>query len=91
MRINWAGNYTYQAKNLHLPKTVEEVQDLVKKLGQQKALGSCHCFNNIADSPLNQISTANLNQVVSIDEKAKTVTVEAGAMFGLLMIKLYSV
>lgn len=82
MRTNWAGNYTYQAKNLHQPKTVAEVQALVKKLGQQKALGSCHCFNDIADSPLNQISTANLNQVVAIDEKAKTVTVEAGARYG---------
>ena len=82
MRTNWSGNYAYKAKNLHQPKTVDEVQALVKKLGQQKALGSCHCFNDIADSPLNQISTANLNQVVSIDEKAKTVTVEAGVRYG---------
>lgn len=82
MRTNWAGNYTYKAENLHQPQTAEEVQALVKKLGQQKALGSCHCFNDIADSPLNQISTANLNQVVSIDEQAKTVSVGAGARYG---------
>lgn len=82
VRKNWAGNYTYQAKNLHQPETVEAVQALVKKLGQQKALGSCHCFNNIADTPLDQISTQRLNKLLSIDEQAMTVTVEAGARYG---------
>lgn len=82
MRSNWAGNYQYKAEHLHEPKSVEEVQTLVKKLDQQKALGSCHCFNDIADSPANQISTAKLNQVVSIDEKSKTLIVGAGARYG---------
>ena len=82
VRKNWAGNYEYKAENLYSPKTVEEVQTLVKKLDKQKALGSCHCFNNIADSPMNQISTQNLNKVISIDEKANTITVEAGARYG---------
>ena len=81
-RKNWAGNYEYKAENLYSPKTVEEVQALVKKLDKQKALGSCHCFNNIADSPMNQISSQNLNKVISIDEKANTMTVEAGARYG---------
>ena len=82
VRKNWAGNYEYKAENLYSPKTVEEVQALVKKLDKQKALGSCHCFNNIADSPMNQISTQNLNKVISIDEKANTMTVEGGARYG---------
>ncbi len=82
VRKNWAGNYEYKAENLYSPKTVEEVQALVKKLDKQKALGSCHCFNNIADSPMNQISSQNLNKVISIDEKANTITVEAGARYG---------
>jgi alditol oxidase len=82
IRKNWAGNYQYKAENFHQPKTVEEVQSLVKKLDKQKALGSCHCFNDIADSPQNQISTLNLNKIISIDEKASTVTVEAGAKYG---------
>ena len=82
VRKNWAGNYQYKAENLHQPKTVEEVQALVKKLDKQKALGSRHCFNDIADSPLNQISTQHLNKVLSIDEQANTVTVEAGVRYG---------
>lgn len=81
-RKNWAKNYAYKAENLYQPSTVEEIQALVKKLDKQKALGSCHCFNNIADSPLNQISTQNLNKVLNIDEKAQTITVEAGVRYG---------
>ena len=81
-RKNWAGNYTYKAENLHEPKSVEEVQALVKKLDQQKALGSTHCFNDIADSPKNQISTRQLNKVVNLDKENKTITVEAGARYG---------
>lgn len=81
-RKNWAGNYTYKAKNLYEPKTAEEVQALVKELDLQKALGSCHCFNNIADSPLNQISTKYLNQPIEIDTESKTVTLGAGTKYG---------
>ncbi len=89
VRKNWAGNYEYKAENLYSPKSVEEVQALVKKLDKQKALGSCHCFNNIADSPMNQISTQNLNKVISIDEKANTMTVEAGARYGQFAPQLH--
>jgi len=82
MRSNWAGNYEYKAKQLHEPKSVEEVQALVKKLDQQKALGSCHCFNDIADSPADQISTAKLEGILAIDEEAQILSVGAGARYG---------
>jgi xylitol oxidase len=82
VRTNWAGNYNYHAKNLYEPSTVSEVQSLMKKSGQQKALGSCHCFNNIADSPLNQISTKKLVQPLEIDVDAQTVTIGAGTKYG---------
>src|SRR5690242_3188489 len=70
MRRNWAGNYSYKAPNIHEPKSVEELQELVKKAGKQKALGSRHCFNDIADSPQTQISTRALNRIIALD-KAK--------------------
>jgi alditol oxidase len=89
VRKNWAGNYQYKAENLHQPKTVEELQVLVKKLDKQKALGSCHCFNDIADSPFNQISTQNLNKIVAINEQANTLTVEAGARYGQFAPELH--
>lgn len=90
VRKNWAGNYSYQAKNLHEPKTLEELQNLVKKSGNQKALGSCHCFNNIADSPLNQISTKNLKGVLDLDDNEMTVTVAAGTKYGDFAPELHS-
>lgn len=88
-RKNWAGNYTYKAKELHEPASVAELQELVKKLSQQKALGSRHCFNDIADSPGHQISTRMLNKVVEINEENKVLTVEAGARYGDFSEELY--
>lgn len=81
-RTNWAKNYSYRAKNLHEPKTIQEVQALVRKLDRQKALGSCHCFNNIADSPQNQISTKKLIGPIKINEEESSVTVGAGTKYG---------
>lgn len=88
-RKNWAGNFSYTAENLHEPSSVEEVQQLVQKLSKQKALGSTHCFNDIADSPSNQISTKKLNKVVKLDKENKTLTVEAGARYGDFARTLY--
>lgn len=85
---NWAGNYTYQARNLQTPATVEELQQMVRELDKQKALGSRHCFNNIADSPQNQISTARLNKIVQLDETNKTLTVESGIRYGDFAMEL---
>lgn len=84
VRSNWAGNYFYKAENLYEPATLEEVKDLVKKPGQQKALGSRHCFNNIADSPLSQVSTKKLNKIIAVDSDTGTVTVESGIRYGEL-------
>ncbi len=84
VRTNWAGNYTYSAENFHLPNTVEEVQKVVKSCDKLRALGSRHCFNDIADSPANQISLENMTRIVELNEEAKTVTVEAGVRYGEL-------
>src|SRR5436190_4476989 len=54
---NWAGNLEYSTGNVHYPKTIPEVQDVVKKCKKLKALGSRHSFNKIADSGENQVST----------------------------------
>jgi xylitol oxidase len=79
---NWAGNITYSTSNVHYPKTVEEVQEIVKKSDKIKALGSKHSFNRIADSKENQISLKEMNKVVSLDKTAHTITLEGGARYG---------
>lgn len=81
---NWAGNITYSTGNVFYPTTLEEVQQLVKKHSKIKPLGTQHCFNRIADSKDNLISTKKLNKVVSLDAKNHTVTVEGGIKYGEL-------
>ncbi len=81
-RKNWAGNYHYKAKNLYHPNNVQQIQELVKQSAKIKALGSKHCFNDIADTFETQVSCENLNKIVSIGEKS--VTIESGLKFGQL-------
>ena len=89
VRKNWAGNLQYSAESYFEPKSVDELQALVKTLNKQKGLGSCHSFNNIADTPFNQISTKNLNKVLNIDAAKKTLTVEAGSKYGQFAPELH--
>jgi xylitol oxidase len=82
-RTNWAGNYQYRTDHLHSPKTVEEVQQVVKSCRKLRALGARHSFNGIADSVENQISLKQLDAIV-LDKNARTVTVGAGVTYGQL-------
>ena len=81
---NWAGNLTYSTDNVQYPASAGEVEQLVKKTARLKALGTRHCFNTIADSKDDLLSTKELNKVVSLDTKAHTVTVEGGIKYGEL-------
>src|SRR5271167_4166623 len=81
---NWAGNLEYSTENLYAAKTFEQVQDFVKKQFKLKVLGSRHCFNNIADSKDGFLSLKPLDEIVSLDAQARTVTVDAGITYGQL-------
>jgi xylitol oxidase len=76
-RTNWSGNYTFSTDRLHQPKTVEEVQQVVKGCSKLRALGARHSFNGIADSTQDQVSLAHLNQMV-LHRESRTVTVGGG-------------
>ena len=54
---------------------------MVKKCDHLRALGTRHSFNAIADSKYNQVSLKKLDQI-TLDEKARTVTVGAGVRYG---------
>jgi len=82
-RTNWSGNYTYGARQLHEPQTLEEVQQVVKRAKKLRALGARHSFNGIADSTENQISLAHLNQM-NLNREAGTVTVGGGVTYSEL-------
>jgi alditol oxidase len=81
---NWAGNLTYSTSNVFYPKTVAEVQSLVRKCERLRGLGTRHCFNTIADSKYNLISSNSLNNILSLNPANNTVTVEGGIKYGEL-------
>nr|WP_214460435.1 FAD-binding protein [Flavihumibacter fluvii] len=81
---NWAGNLTYSTDQVHYPKSIPEVQEIIRKYKSVKALGSRHSFNTIADSTDNQVSLQEMNKLVAIDKIKHTVTIEAGMRYGEL-------
>ena len=87
---NWAGNYVYKARGSYEPKDVAEIQELVKRSHKIKALGSRHCFNDIADTNGIQISTRLLEPVIEIDETAMTVTISSGLTYGDICPELHA-
>lgn len=88
-RRNWGQNIIYKAKNLEQPTSVEELQELMRRVGNKKGLGSTHSYNDIADSPMTQISLRKLNKMISIDETNSTVTIEGGIKYEELAPQLY--
>jgi xylitol oxidase len=81
---NWAGNIAYSTENLRAAKSVEEVKSYVAKTRKLKVLGTRHCFNTIADSKDAFLSMKPMEEVVALDAKARTVTVDAGVTYGQL-------
>ncbi|HZI25078.1 MAG TPA: D-arabinono-1,4-lactone oxidase [Chryseolinea sp.] len=86
---NWAGNLSYGTASVFEPATVEEAQQIVRKCSRVRTLGTRHCFNRIADSQDNLLSTKNLNSLISLDSQAKTVTVGGGMRYGELCQHLH--
>ena len=81
--LNWAGNHAYAATRLHRPRTVGEVQEIVAAAPRLKALGTMHCFNDIADFPGGElISLADLGPLAELDRARNTVTVGAATRYG---------
>lgn len=87
-QLNWAGNIAYAAKNWHKPNSIEELQALVQKAPKIKVVGTRHSFNHIADTPYDVIEMTDWNQVLNLDTKQKTVTVQAGMRYGELAVFL---
>ena len=90
IQTNWAGNYTYTAAEWHFPKSVAEVQEVVRSCSKLRAVGSRHSFNGIADSPQNMISLTHCDQILELDRERRTVTVEGGIRYGQLARVLHA-
>src|SRR5258708_18292607 len=81
---NWAGNIDYSTENLYSANTVEQVRSFLTQHPKLKALGTRHCFNKIADSSDYFLSLKSMDDVISLDPQARTVTVGAGITYGKL-------
>jgi xylitol oxidase len=84
---NWAGNYSYRARSLDRPSSLEEVQEIVASASRVRVLGSRHSFTDIADSS-QLLSLERLPDEVVVDQAARTVSFTAGISYGELAATL---
>lgn len=84
---NWAGNYTYRAREVHTPSTFEQLQEIVTRSSQIHVLGSRHSFTDIGDSA-ELVSLDALPSEVVVDHEQMTVTCGAAVRYGELSVAL---
>jgi alditol oxidase len=81
---NWAGNYTYRARAIHTPATLEQLQELVSALPRVRVLGSRHSFSDIADSE-ELVTLDRMERDVVVDRDARTVSLSGAVRYGDLV------
>ncbi|MEE1811091.1 FAD-binding protein [Streptomyces sp. BE133] len=79
---NWAGNITFGARRLSMPRSEAELRETVSASTALHALGTRHSFNTVADTRGDLVSVAGLPRRVEIDREAGAVTVAAGLRLG---------
>ena len=72
---NWAGNYTYRARAVLRPRSVDELQALVATQDRIRALGTRHSFTDIADTDGTLVSLEDIPLALEIDEVRPSVSV----------------
>ncbi|HET9141541.1 FAD-binding protein [Actinophytocola sp.] len=85
---NWAGNITFNARELHRPPSVEALRQIVARADRLRPLGTAHSFNRIADTRGEQVSVAGLPPAVEIDTDRAQVRIAAGLRYGELASRL---
>lgn len=91
---NWSRNLAYRAAAIEYPTTTEQVREIVAGADKVRALGSRHCFNDIADTTGTLLSMAELvsggdgGLEVHTSGSRTTVTVGAGVRYGDLAAAL---
>ncbi|MEW2126264.1 D-arabinono-1,4-lactone oxidase [Streptomyces sp. NPDC007259] len=86
---NWAGNITFGARRLCVPRSVRELRDTVAASAAVRPLGTRHSFNTIADTTGDHISLAGLPRVADIDVARRTLTLSAGLRYGEFAAELH--
>src|SRR5215469_2568758 len=81
---NWAGNIEYSTDNVTSANSVAAVQGFVRKHSNFKTLGTRHCFNRIADSHQQLLTTDFAAQSPVIDTATRTISVSPGVRYGTI-------
>jgi len=82
--VNWAGNIEYSTDNVATANSVATVQDFVRKHSTFKTLGTRHCFNRIADSTKQLLTTDFAAPPPVIDRAARAISVGPGVRYGTI-------
>jgi xylitol oxidase len=91
--VNWSANYAYQAREILHPRSVADVQEIVKRATDSspvRALGTRHTFNDVADPGAAGVlvNLAELPSRVEVDVERRIATVTAGLRYGDVAIAL---
>lgn len=78
MYSNFNGLETVKPKKILFPKTIMQLSDFIKNNSKIRIVGGIHTFNDISLTHDTLINMKKLNNVINIDSKNLTVTVEAG-------------
>ncbi|WP_333738686.1 FAD-binding protein [Streptomyces sp. IBSBF 2806] len=88
---NWAGNIVFAAKEVHRPRSLDELRSLVAGSARVRALGSGHSFNKIAEPGGDGVllSLDGLTGEIDVDASARTVRVGGGVRYAELARRVH--
>jgi xylitol oxidase len=87
MQTNWAGNYSYRARAIHAPATLEQLQEIVSTRPRLRVLGSRHSFTDIADSE-ELVTLDRMGTDIVVNPDRMTVSVGGAVRYGELIERL---
>jgi xylitol oxidase len=81
---NWSKNVDFNDRAYFQPKSITELQELVRSNQKIRARGTAHCFNEIANTSSYAINLGLMPKTVEVDAGTNSVTVAAGLTYGEL-------
>ncbi|MGN6169766.1 MAG: D-arabinono-1,4-lactone oxidase [Solirubrobacteraceae bacterium] len=86
-QTNWAGNYSYRARAIHAPRTLEQLQEILSSSPHVRVLGSRHSFTDIADSA-ELVTLDHVDRELVVDRDQMAVSVPAAVHYDELIDRL---
>jgi len=81
---NWAGNIEYSTENVYGASSVDDLRRFVRAHNSFKTLGTRHCFNRIADSTTQLLTTPFADNEPVLDAAARIISVGPGVRYGTI-------